>query len=68
MASTVGRTVTELLIARPVTARHGSSGVILNCCNQPRDLSDAMPVPIAMAEPSAPYAAMPTIDAAFQSS
>lgn len=39
-----------------------------NCCSQPRDLSDETPVPIAMAEPSAPYAAMPTIEAVFQPS
>lgn len=39
-----------------------------SCSSQPSVLSEATPVPIDMAEPSAPYAAMPTIEAVFQPS
>lgn len=71
MSSTVrivGSTVTEPLIARPTTAWVGASGVTRSCWSQPNDLSEATPVPIDMAEPSAPYAAMPTMEAVFQPS
>ena len=60
-----GSTTTEPVSARPATTWRGLIGVILSCRSQPSDLSSATPVPVVRAEPSAPYAAMPTIEAVF---
>ncbi len=62
-----GSTITDPVTARPATTWRGLIGVILNCRSQPIDLSSATPVPVDRAAPSAPYAAMPTMEAVFHS-
>lgn len=62
-----GSTVTEAVSPRPTTTRMGLRGVMRNCRSQPSCLSSATPVPEPIAAPSAPYAAIPTIDAIFHS-
>jgi hypothetical protein len=66
-ATIAGRTVTAPVSARPATTWRGLIGVILSCRSQPVDRSSATPPPVFRAEPIAPYAAMPIMEAVFQS-
>lgn len=62
-----GSTVTDPVRARPATTWRGVIGVTRSCRSHPIVLSSATPPPVLRAEPTAPYAAMPTMEIVFHS-